>query len=141
MAPGADGATTAPSLGAGEARLFGVVDGDTIDVQWRPVGAIRQRVRLAYVDTPEQGEAGYDSATAFVRELLADRPIRLEFDVPGEPAYGRYGRLLAYVFVRLPSGREVLVKEALIRHGHSDHVTQYGLGRLADRLAAAERGR
>ena len=70
------------------ASLHGVVDGDTIDVVWQPARPIRQRVRLAYVDTPEQGEASYAEATAFLADLLGDRPLRLEFDTPGQPAYG-----------------------------------------------------
>ena len=122
----------------GSVQLEEVIDGDTIDVFWQPSQPIQQRVRLAYVDTPERGQPGYDEAAAFLRELLADHPLRVEFDTPDQPSFGRYGRLLAYVFVTLPDGREMLVNEALIAGGHGRYLREYGQGRFAERLEAAE---
>ena len=58
-------------------NLHRVIDGDTmdlvIDVGFRTT--LTQRIRLAIVDTPERGEAGYHEATVFARQWIADSQV------------------------------------------------------------------
>lgn len=67
-----------------------VRDGDTFEY------AGSQPVRLIGIDTPEVGEPGADSATAFATAMLLGQSVRLEF---GRDSLDRYGRELAWVFV------------------------------------------
>lgn len=77
-----------------------VVDGDTIIVQYE---GVEERVRLIGIDTPESvhpdrsknTEAGV-TASDYVKVLLADKSVYLEFD---KQKRDRYGRLLAYVYL------------------------------------------
>lgn len=95
-----------------------VIDGDTLLL----TGGLR--VRLIGVDTPETKHPDLPveplgrEATAFVRSLIGEEPVRLEFD---RERLDRYQRLLAYVW--LPDGR--LLNEELIRAGFSAAVTGY----------------
>lgn len=56
-----------------------VVDGDTIDVLidlgFKTI--TKQRMRLAHVDTPERGQAGYKEASALTRELVLEKEVTL----------------------------------------------------------------
>jgi micrococcal nuclease len=89
-----------------------VLDGDTIDVQG--IG----RVRLLGIDAPEIG-AGFDTAAPFAVEarnrladLVANRWVRLEYDVTTRDAYDRR---LAYVLIDVRCVNEILVREGLAR--------------------------
>lgn len=82
-----------------------VIDGDTIDIALD--GEI-QRVRLIGIDTPERGECLYQEATDYLRNLLHNRSIRIEFDET-QGLYDRYDRLLAYVFVDDRNAGEILI--------------------------------
>lgn len=67
-----------------------VIDGDTIETS-------AGTVRIIGVDAPEQGECGYDEATALVSSLIAPGdPVVLELP-PGENDTDKYGRILRYV--------------------------------------------
>lgn len=72
-----------------------VIDGDTVVLE---IGGEPQSTRLLGVDTPEvRGSEPYAAeATAFTRQLLEGRRVRLEYGYTG---YDIYGRLLAHVFV------------------------------------------
>ncbi len=92
--------------------LFGaagytVVDGDTIRVAG--VGP----VRYIGVDSPERGERYYDEASKYNRQLLARGKLSLSYD---RERYDRYGRTLAYVYVR-GEGGPVFVNEEMVRAG------------------------
>ena len=98
------------------------VDGDTIYV--RLAGGV-EKVRYIGIDTPEvhhptRGEEpGGRAATEVNRRLLGREPVRLETDVQ---LRDRYGRLLAYVWVRRPEG-EVMVNAELVRLGYAAVMT------------------
>jgi micrococcal nuclease len=109
--------TTTPTETAQTATVVDVVDGDTVDVRF--ADGREDTVRLLGVDVPEtRGEVHPDEfegvpdteaareclrrvaedATAFARDRLADREVRVATD-PAADRRGGYGRLLAYVAV------------------------------------------
>ena len=136
-APEATAPTATPVTGPGGllCPVLRVIDGDTIDVQYTPPQiAVEERIRLLYVDTPERGEPLYKEAGEALAALIGDRPVRLEFEQPGTPERGGYGRLLAYVYL---DGKNLNLE--LVRQGFSAHYMKYGRGRFADRFDATER--
>ncbi len=105
-----------PCAGSDEAsmcwqgRITRIVDGDTLDVD----GA---RIRLALVDAPELGEAGYDSATARLAELC---PVgaRAAVDVDDAQPDGSHGRAIATVACEA-NGIAVIANAEMIDGGHA----------------------
>lgn len=69
-----------------------VVDGDTLDVL---MGDRAERIRVVGIDTPEEGECGFDEATeAMADSVLGERVILLS---GAQDDRDRYDRLLRYV--------------------------------------------
>jgi len=130
LLPGCSGGAGAGSAFEG-CELVRVIDGDTLVAA---CGGHDYRVRLLRIDTPERGEPGFDEAGEALRRMVEGRELDLVFEVPGEPATDRYGRLLAYV---LADGVDVNVE--MVREGWSEFWTKYGRGRLADDFERAER--
>lgn len=102
-----------------------VIDGDTIDVQG--IG----RVRLLGIDAPEIG-SGFDTPSPYALEaknrladLVAQRWVRLEYDVTARDGYNRR---LAYVL--LDNWR--CVNEILVREGFARVSARVALSRLGD---------
>ena len=99
------------------------VDGDTV---WVRLPSGIEKVRYIGIDTPEvhhptRGEEpGGRAATEINRGLVGDRPVRLEPDVQ---LRDRYGRLLAYVWVRRADGVEVMVNAEMVRLGYAQVMT------------------
>jgi micrococcal nuclease len=99
------------------------VDGDTV---WVRLASGVEKVRYIGIDTPEvhhptRGEEpGGRVATEINRGLVGDRPVRLEPDVQ---LRDRYGRLLAYVWVKRADGVEVMVNAELVRLGYAQVMT------------------
>ncbi len=85
-----------------------MVDGDTIRLAG--VGP----VRYIGVDAPERGEPFYGEARRYNAELLSRGELSLRY---GRDRRDRYGRALAYVYVRADAGRTVFVNEELVRAG------------------------
>ena len=116
-------AALAAGPGALEGTVVRVVDGDTVHVR---LGDRVERVRYIGVNTPEvhhptKGEEPGGRAAALVnRRLVAGKRVRLELDVQ---ARDRYGRLLAYVWVRQDDGSEVMVNAELVRLGYAQVMT------------------
>ncbi len=99
------------------ARVLEVVDGDTLLVETE--AGKREKVRYLLIDTPElhhprrgREELG-EVAAEMNRRWVEDREVRLETD---REERDRYGRLLAYVWVR-DSEREWMAGERLMREG------------------------
>ncbi len=119
-----------PCLPAGtertEARVVGVVDGDTIDVS---IGGQTYRVRYIGMDTPEQNEPYYAEATAANSRLVEGKKALLIKDVSETD---RYGRLLRYVLVD-----GVFVNLRLVEDGYALPATYPPDVACADTFAAA----
>lgn len=106
------------SRNSDDVRVVRVVDGDTVDVD---SGAT---VRYIGIDTPETrrrtsagwiptGDVEGEEAKKANDALVLGKKVRLEHDVQKKD---KYGRTLAYVFVR-ENNREVLVQTELLRRG------------------------
>lgn len=115
-------------------RVRQVIDGDTITVSG--VGT----VRLIGVDAPEK-TGGYrdsepygDAAMRFMRDLVAGKLVRLEYD--GERK-DPYDRTLAYVF--LEDG--TLVNTAIIRAGLAETYRRFDYRRKSEFQAAEQEAR
>lgn len=87
---------------------YTVIDGDTIRVAG--VGP----VRYIGIDSPERGERYYDEASKYNRKLLAQGKLSLSYD---RERYDRYGRTLAYVYVRGDEGGFIFVNGEMVRAG------------------------
>lgn len=108
-----------------KAKVVKIVDGDTIDIQIQ-LGfhiTVEKRVRLFGVNTPEtygvkktseEYQAGM-KAKEFVEHFLAGKEclVRTYLDKHGESKHGKYGRLLAEIFVSDISLNEKLLSEGL----------------------------
>jgi micrococcal nuclease len=106
------------SKNADQVRVVQVIDGDTIDVD------SGKTVRYIGIDTPETrkrtsdgwvptGDEGGEDAKKANEDLVLGKMVRLEYDVEKKD---KYGRTLAYVFVR-QGEREVLAQTELLRRG------------------------
>lgn len=90
------------------ARIVGVVDGDTIDVE-ADIGGQRVRVRLYGIDAPEKRQPGGETAKSFVFSFLF-QAVNVE---PQGKTPDKYGRIVAIVYL---SGSESL-QVALLQAG------------------------
>ena len=124
---------------SGMVTVSEVIDGDTLRL------ASGDKVRLLGIDTPESKSTAKDlefygkEASAFCRDLLTGKPVRLEFE---EERTDKYGRLVAYVF--LDDG--TLVNALLIKEGYARCLGAFRFSRkpefksLHQEAKAAERG-
>jgi micrococcal nuclease len=145
-----------PEAGPAEvvAEVTRVVDGDTIEAR---IGGDVEDVRLIGVDTPETVKPGApvecfgQQASRLTHGALEGRRVRLVF---GAERRDVYGRLLAYVYLPLPTfglpqqqqSRKRLFNAALVRRGLARTLTIPPNDRYASRLrrlelAAARAGR
>ncbi|HEX2090204.1 MAG TPA: thermonuclease family protein [Actinomycetota bacterium] len=119
--------------GAQRVRLIEVTDGDTVRVLYR---GREERVRLIGIDTPEVpwyggfGECFGVEAARYAKRRLEGRVVRLEF---GPDRRDRYGRLLAYIYVR-----DELFNLTLVRLGYAAADPVSPNTRLAPLFAQAE---
>lgn len=112
------------------------VDGDTF---WIDDGSEKGlKVRLIGVDTPETVhprkpvEYYGREASNFVKNLLHNKKVRLEFDVD---TTDRYGRLLAYVYLK----NGTFLNEALVKRGYAKVSTVPPNVKYADYFKRLER--
>ena len=118
-----------PSLSlAAPYRIIRVVDGDTIVVNYK---GKNQKVRLLCVNTPESVHPDKKQnipmgrvASDYTKKRLKGKYVDLEFEGPFR---GRYGRLLAYIFVD-----GINFNLELVRQGLSPYYTKYGLSQGYD---------
>lgn len=99
-------------------RVLRVVDGDTLEIE--SIG----EVRLIGVDTPElyhplkPVQFYAKEASEFVRNLVANSRVRIEYD---REKIDKYGRTLVYVY--LEDGRSL--NEEIIRYGYGFAYTRF----------------
>jgi len=101
------------------ARVTGVIDGDTIEVEFSD--GRRERVRYIGVDTPEvYGKTEFfgEEASDYNRSLVDGTSVWLEFDLEKRD---RYSRLLAYVYLD-PQG-DAMVNAILVTQGYATVAT------------------
>jgi micrococcal nuclease len=88
------------------------------------------------MDTPEKDEPLHDEAAKLNEKLVMNRPVRLEL---GREPKDRYGRTLAWVFVRDDRGEEVLANIELVHQGMARVYLHPGNDQYKDQLIAAQR--
>ena len=114
-----------------------VIDGDTIVVE---INGAQERIRLIGVNTPEtvdsrkQVECFGKEASAFVKNLLSGKSVRLESDTT-QGDRDKYGRLLHYVF--LEDG--TLLNKTIIIEGYGHEYTYRTPYRYQAEFKTAER--
>lgn len=136
---GQPSAVTDLSPPANESGIWAVrvIDGDTLVVSGVGGAGSEETIRLLAIDTPERGQRWYAEAGTALRELVAERPITIEFETPGKLERDKYGRVLAYLIV---GGQNVNVE--MVRRGWTAYVTKYNSDRFAkDFVAAAAEAR
>jgi micrococcal nuclease len=82
-----------------------VVDGDTLDLS----GSVR--IRLALVNTPEEGQEGFDSAKKFVEDLCLFK--NGEVDIDDGQRQGSFGRDIGVVYCERTNLNEALMNASL----------------------------
>lgn len=107
-----------------------VVDGDTLDL------GNGERVRLVGIDTPEEGECGYEPASGALADLVLGRRVSL---AASDEDRDGYGRLLRYVDVGRTDAGLTLIRRglAIARYDSRDG---YGFHPREPRYLAADRG-
>jgi len=113
-----------------EYEVIRVIDGDTIVINYR---GKYEKVRLLCVNTPEsvhpvekRNTSMGKVASNYTKKKLQGKNVRLEFE--SRRTRGKYGRLLAYVFV---GGRNFNLE--LVEFGLSPYYTKYGKSEKYDR--------
>lgn len=123
--------TTVPTTTAApQLMVSSVIDGDTIEM------TDGSKIRLIGIDTPEQGECGYDESADTLSLILYGQSVTL---VPGaRDDVDRYGRLLRYL--DLADGTDVNL--AMINSGQAiaryDSRDGYGRHTREDSYVAAD---
>lgn len=131
-----------------------VVDGDTLDIDVGDGDKGVTRVRLWGVDTPETKHPRTGvmywgpQASEFARNMVLHKKVMIALE-PTRSSRGKYGRLLAYVYVMETDGSgvpEVMLNEQLIAEGYGyaderfDHVLKERFERLQQEAQAQKRG-
>lgn len=115
-------------------RVREVIDGDTIVVDYHGPAVDREIVRLLCIDTPERGEYGCVEASTCLSAMVGGGNVRLDWGEKETATRGKYGRLLAYLFVE-----DVNVNLELVRAGWTSYDTRYGRSLWDAEFRVAER--
>lgn len=92
------------------AKVIGVVDGDTVDILLQ--GNVKQRLRLAHVDTPERNQPFGAKAKKFVSDFCFGKEVKVV--ISGQP--DRNGRWIAEIFHKNQNLNKELVRNGLAWH-------------------------
>lgn len=104
--------TNGPSLKVDKtSTVLMVVDGDTFDL------TTGETIRLADIDTPEQGEEGYTEAKNYMIDLVEGKTVYIDIDDVSRT--DSYGRLVCVVYVKYNSTHCINVNEALLCNGYA----------------------
>jgi micrococcal nuclease len=116
------------------ATVTRVVDGDTAHVRYHGQDVT---IRFIGIDTPETVAPGQPiecygpEASAFTKQKLSGKRVRLEFDVD---RIDPYGRTLAYIWLA-----GTLFNDTLVRDGYASVATYPPDTKYVDRFEAAQR--
>lgn len=91
------------------AKIVSVVDGDTCDILI-DLGfgvSVKQRFRLAGINTPERGQPGFDEAKMFLATYLGIPAVIHSIKLD------KYGRFLADIYVNGISVNQALLAQGL----------------------------
>lgn len=100
-----------------------IESGDTVVIQRL---GVETTVRLLMLKTPPKGSYGHKKTVAAMRDLLGKRPVRLEFERPGEPARDAQDRLLAYLFTGEMHINVEMVRRGMSRFHFGTEMGRYG---------------
>jgi micrococcal nuclease len=121
-------------------RVARVIDGDTLDVAVPDGNKPVTRIRLWGVDSPETGDGPKPlmhfgrEAKAYAKETLTGQTVHVVLSP--ERTRGKYGRLLAYVFLKR-GGR--MFNEMLLEGGYAYADLRFP-HHYSDRFTAIEKG-
>ncbi len=119
-------------------RVDRAVDGDTLKVRCPNLG--EETVRLIGVDTPETKhpkkpvEYFGKEASAFTKRMATGKEVRLDLE-PGNAITknrDRYGRLLAYVFIKQEDGGFLDLNAELVSQGYAHAYTRFPFSRIEE---------
>lgn len=117
--------------GAGEnleGEVTRIVDGDTLYIEG-------VKIRLALVDSPEVGEAGYDEAKDFAADICPEGS-QATADQDDWQLEDQYGRMIAVVYC---GGKNL--NHELLKSGHAVILTEYcAVSEFGDEPWAVEYG-
>ncbi len=102
-------------------EVVSVADGDTFKIKYQE-GVFP--VRMIGIDTPESCHATDSSrntawgkkASKYTKNKLTGKTVYLSFD---KEKYDRYGRLLAYVYVKNSKGKKIMYNKTLVKKGYA----------------------
>lgn len=101
-----------------------VIDGDTF------IGD-GYKIRLLGIDAPEKAQPCYEEAKNFLKKLIENKTVKLEYD---KIKKDRYGRLLAYVWINDTFvNREMLIKGFAIYRDYGDNIVYKNLLNITPR--------
>ena len=113
---------TISEMGLIQATVTNIVDGDTIDVD---IDGTIERVRFIGIDTPERGEIGFEEATNFTRDRIAEVDNIVWLESSGNDR-DRFERLRRYIWLGVPTDASdveqrsaLLLNQMLLDAGHA----------------------
>ena len=115
---------TALPVAGFEAKVIGIIDGDTIDVLLENKTTIR--LRFNAIDAPERGQPFGNNAKQFVSDQIFGKQIRIV-----DHGVDRYDRMIADLYLD-----DTQINLALVAYGLAWHYTKYSSD---ETLAAAQR--
>lgn len=87
------------------ATVTNVLDGDTFEID------NGQTVRMIGVNAPNRGEAGFEEATEYLRDVIDGDTVELEYDYYQDD---KFGRILAYVWDKCKSSPGCLNERRMV---------------------------
>lgn len=91
-----------------------VIDGDTFEL------CSGDTIRLLCVDTPEEGEEGYEEAKLFLEDLILYKEISLNSSNYGGNNTDKYERLLRWVYILDENEEKILINKLIIDEDYGE---------------------
>lgn len=117
------------SVPASGVKVIGVIDGDTVVLEGK------SRVRLRYVDAPEEGLCGYKQASDELERLVMGKTVRIEETVPDT-----YGRGMSLVYVVNTLINKEMVASGWVRYHHDNSKVTQAVKAVSDLARQEKRG-